>query len=176
MDFEERLNWIDEHYLSQFDALSIDSEIPMQQPFDEMRHILREYPVAEEDPGQGCDLPDVQCRRRHEPGRGTFQCVRGAGLRIAVFAGSGAEAGIAGCGDRDGYHELITTAVSCQPTYSIIAKNANAEDEDAFCSELSERRWKRQQSMALIKRHCWLGSIRWNSRRVKQTTAHIRRD
>ena len=50
MDFEERLNWIDEHYLSQFDALSIDSEIPMQQPFDEMRHILREYPVAEEDP------------------------------------------------------------------------------------------------------------------------------
>ena len=26
----------------------IDSEIPMQQPFDEMRHILREYPVAEE--------------------------------------------------------------------------------------------------------------------------------
>ena len=50
MDFEERLNWIDEHYLSQFDVLSIDSEIPMQQPFDEMRHILREYPVAEEDP------------------------------------------------------------------------------------------------------------------------------
>lgn len=131
MDFEERLNWIDEHYLSQFDALSIDSEIPMQQPFDEMRHILREYPVAEEDPVRdatyltynvvvGTSL-DVELSNAFAVLDYALLSSPGAVLKQALL-----DAGI-GTDIMSSYESGIL-----QPTYSIIAKNANAEDEARF--------------------------------------------
>ena len=34
MDMEEKLNWLEEKYLSQFDYLFVDSALPMQKSFD----------------------------------------------------------------------------------------------------------------------------------------------
>ncbi len=47
MDMEEKLNWIDEHYLSAFDEISVDSEVTLQQPFPKMRDVSGYYSVAE---------------------------------------------------------------------------------------------------------------------------------
>ena len=47
MDMAEKLAFIDEHYLSHFDRLDVNSEIPVQKPFSEMRDLQMEYPVAE---------------------------------------------------------------------------------------------------------------------------------
>ena len=47
MDMEEKLAFIDEHYLSAFDALSIDSEIREQEPFARVKDIQKNYPVSE---------------------------------------------------------------------------------------------------------------------------------
>lgn len=48
MDMNQYLNWIDEEYLSDFEYQKIDSEIPMQEPFDEIRYVDKDYPVGEE--------------------------------------------------------------------------------------------------------------------------------
>lgn len=47
MDMIEKLNFIDEHYLSAFDELAVDSRIRLQEPFHACRDITLEYPVAE---------------------------------------------------------------------------------------------------------------------------------
>lgn len=47
-DMEERLNWMDEAYLSSFDALSIDTAIPYQKPFSKPKYITGKYPFNEE--------------------------------------------------------------------------------------------------------------------------------
>ena len=36
MDMEEKLNWLDQEYLSRYDAADVDSEIRLQKPFEEM--------------------------------------------------------------------------------------------------------------------------------------------
>lgn len=45
-DIEEKLNWMDENYLSLFPAIEIDSEIKFQKPFDKMKVIKDSYAVA----------------------------------------------------------------------------------------------------------------------------------
>ena len=50
LDAEEYLTFLDEEYLSGFDALSVDSGIGLQTPFDKPREIVREYPVLEDEP------------------------------------------------------------------------------------------------------------------------------
>ncbi len=42
---EERLNWMDEHYLSKYDETVIDSAIPKQKAFDTVKELTMEYPV-----------------------------------------------------------------------------------------------------------------------------------
>ena len=47
---EEKLAWMDEKYLSHFDAKEVKSEIPYQKPFAETLDIVHEYPVLDGDP------------------------------------------------------------------------------------------------------------------------------
>ena len=49
MDPVEYLTFLDEKYLADFDALSIDSQIRRQEPFDAPRELVREYSVMEDD-------------------------------------------------------------------------------------------------------------------------------
>ena len=47
MDMDEKLNFLDEHYLSHFEYLDVDSVIREQRAFDECRDVTLEYPIAE---------------------------------------------------------------------------------------------------------------------------------
>lgn len=49
LDAAEYLQWIDENYLSAFEALKVDSAVRRQPAFEGKREIVREYPVMEED-------------------------------------------------------------------------------------------------------------------------------
>lgn len=49
MDMNEKLNWMDEHYLSHFDRTDIDSAIALQRPFSKVRDVRMTYPVAEDE-------------------------------------------------------------------------------------------------------------------------------
>lgn len=46
---EERLEWLDKEYLSNFDKEDVDSDIPLQKSFDEVRYVTDEYSIAEEE-------------------------------------------------------------------------------------------------------------------------------
>lgn len=47
MDMNEKLDWLDREYLSQYEAIEVDSAIPLQQPFMEMKDEQIEYGIAE---------------------------------------------------------------------------------------------------------------------------------
>lgn len=49
IDIEEKLNWIDKEYLSNFDKLEVDSEIKLQKPFTELNEVVEYYSVGEEE-------------------------------------------------------------------------------------------------------------------------------
>lgn len=47
MDMAEKLEFIDEHYLSAFEKLEVDSALPLQPAFTERKELQLEYPVSE---------------------------------------------------------------------------------------------------------------------------------
>lgn len=47
MDVEEKMNWIDENYLQNYDYAPVQSQITLQEPFSSVREIREEYALSE---------------------------------------------------------------------------------------------------------------------------------
>ena len=50
MDIEEQLAFIDSEYLSNFDIVEVDSAIPLQAAFNEVKQVEDSYPIGEDEP------------------------------------------------------------------------------------------------------------------------------
>lgn len=133
MDFEEKLEWLDKEYLSAFDMMEIDSEIELQKSFDAMKEIEQTYSITSSEPEEdntylsynkviGTSL-DRELYLGFEVLDYALLSAPGAPLKKAlVDAGIGKD--IMGSYDNGIY----------QPIFSIVAKNANAEQKEAFVS------------------------------------------
>ena len=131
MDFEERLEYIDREYLSKFEALEIDSEVKLQKPFEKPIRVVKEYPVSDNEDTKGktflsynvvcSDYTDVKTTEVMEAINYALCTVPGAKLKQRLL-----DAGIG----KDVYSDFITDI--CQKVFSIIAQDADPEDEDKF--------------------------------------------
>lgn len=137
MDMEEKLNWIDEHYLSSFDGISVDSEIALQAPFHERKEEYGFYSVTEGEDVEGkayfsyntvCgDTMDCHLYRAFQVLSYVLVQSVGAPLKQALL-----DAGI-GNDISCFYEESIR-----QPYFSIIAKNVKMEQKQKFLDIIRE--------------------------------------
>ena len=131
MDMEEKLRWLDEKYLSDFDTAEVDSEIQYQEPFSEMREVVKEYSITSGESVEdktylswnkaiGTSL-DEKLYLAFQILDYALLSAPGAPLKKAlVDAGIGKD--IMGSYDNGVY----------QPLFSVIAKNANVEQKEEF--------------------------------------------
>ena len=130
-DMAEKLAWLDENYLSHFDRLEIDSEVRTQAPFTKMREIVKEYSVSEEESEEdntylswnksvGATL-DEKLYLGMQVLEYVLLTMPGAPLKQALL-----DAGIG--------HDIMSSYDNGvkQPIFSIIAKNANEAQKEAF--------------------------------------------
>lgn len=137
MDMEEKLTWLDQEYLSHFDAKEVDSRIRYQEPFEEMREKTIPYSIASEESEEdntylsynkviGTSL-DRELYLAFQVLDYALLSAPGAPLKKALTdAGIGKD--IMGSYDNGIY----------QPIFSVIAKNANEDQKQDFI-ELIER-------------------------------------
>ncbi|MGN0314502.1 MAG: insulinase family protein [Fusicatenibacter sp.] len=137
MDMEEKLNWMDETYLSHFDARPVDSAIPMQAPFDKIRDITKEYPVLE---GESTE----------ENSYLSYNLVIGDGLDVKLnIAFSVLEYALLDAPGAPVKQALLDAHIGkdvygsyedgiLQPYLSIVAKNAKEGEKDRFLSVIRE--------------------------------------
>ncbi|MDO5135532.1 MAG: insulinase family protein [Eubacteriales bacterium] len=133
MDMEEKLAFIDQHYLSDFQALSVDSQIRFQKPFQERKELVREYPVSENEEekdntylsynmvtGNGADLKRTLA---FEVLDYALLSAPGAPLKKALL-----DAGVG----KDIYGSFEDGIL--QPYFTVVAKGANQEQKEEFVS------------------------------------------
>ena len=137
MDMEAKLRWIDEAYLSEFDAAEIDSNIVAQESFREPARLTRQYPISEGESERnntyltyntviGTSL-DKELYVAFQILDYVLCSAPGAPLKKALIdAGIGSE--IYSSYDNGVY----------QPYFSVVAKNANREEEERFVSIIEE--------------------------------------
>jgi Zn-dependent M16 (insulinase) family peptidase len=136
MDVEEKLNWLDEAYLNKFDTLKVDSEIPMQKAFDGPKKIISLYPLSDSE--NEVDNTYLSYNAVIGTSIDTSQCMAFQVLEAALLSAPGAplkqallDAGI-GKDILSSYDNEIL-----QPTFTIIAKNANEEQLEKFLSVIT---------------------------------------
>ena len=137
MDMEERLNWMDEEYLSKYDEISVTSQIGRQKAFSEIRNVEMEYSVTESEPEENNsylsynivvgDSLDIERSVAFEILDYTLLSAPGAPLKKVLL-----EEGI-GKDIMGSYEDGIY-----QPFFSIVAKNARPEDKERFVSLIQD--------------------------------------
>ena len=137
MNFEEKLEWLDLAYLSAFDAIEVDSAIQLQTPFESMKEIEQTYSITSSEPEEdntylaynkvvGTSL-DKELYLAFEVLDYALLSAPGAPLKKALLdAGIGKD--IMGSYDNGIY----------QPIFSVVAKNANADQKEAFISVIED--------------------------------------
>ncbi len=131
MDMAEKLEWIDKHYLSRYEYLDVDSTIAKQDSFDCMRERTVDYPISagESVKNQAYlsysavvgDSLDPELYLAFQVLEYALLSAPGAPLKQALL-----DAGI-GKDILSSYENGIE-----QPYFSVIAKNADVEQKDAF--------------------------------------------
>ena len=131
MDMEEKLKWLDEEYLCKYDVKEVHSEIGFQQPFDKMHDISAKYSVSSNEPEE--DNTYLAYNKVVGTSLDKELCLAFDILDYALLSAPGAplkkalmDAGIGK--DISGSYDSSTY----QPIFSIVAKNANAEQKKAF--------------------------------------------
>lgn len=131
MDFEERLLFLDEHYLKQYDVMNISSHIPMQPPFEKVKEIELFYPISENESEEdntylsysmvvGNSL-DVELNTAFEV------------LDYALLSAPGAPLKQILLDEKIGKDVLGSYENGIyQPFFSIVVKNANEKDKERF--------------------------------------------
>lgn len=137
LDMEEKLNWLDKEYLSDFDVETVDSEIRFQEPFSEMAEVEIPYSIASEESEEdntylsynkviGTSL-DRELYMAFQILDYALLSAPGAPLKKALTdAGIGKD--IMGSYDNGIY----------QPIFSVISKNANVEQKEAFIKMIED--------------------------------------
>lgn len=137
MDIVEKLQWMDEEYLSKYDKIDVDSAVEVQKPFAMPVEIIREYPIASGETEvdntylsynmvigtildrklyQAFDILDYALLSA--PGAPLKQALIDAGIGKDIVGGYD-------CG-------------TLQPVFSIVAKNTNLSEKEHFLTVIRE--------------------------------------
>ncbi|MCQ2522231.1 MAG: insulinase family protein [Lachnospiraceae bacterium] len=135
-DMAERLKWMDEEYLSKYDALKVDSYPGKQRPFDAPLYLQKEYPIAEDESEENATFLSYNMTL---PENDDMEIYMAMDIIDRALCGNGGilrktltEKGIG--------TEVDACLDQCllEPYYSVSTKNANASDEKMFVETIEE--------------------------------------
>ena len=137
MDVMERLQWLDEEYLSHYEKTCPKSEVKTQEAFREPVELVKKYSISSTESEENNtylsynivlgDTLDAKLYQAFDILDYALVGAPGAPIKKALIdAGIGSEIG-------GGYDSSIK-----QPTFSVIAKNANTSDKEAFLQIIRE--------------------------------------
>lgn len=131
MDMEEKLNWLDENYLSAFDSLQVDSEVRTQKAFDNLHEEYGFYSVTEGEETEGKAYFSYNAVCGDSLDRNLYRAFQILGHVLVQSVGAPLKQALldAGVGnDISCYYEESIK----QPYFSIIAKNVRMEQKQEF--------------------------------------------
>jgi Zn-dependent M16 (insulinase) family peptidase len=136
-DVDNMLKWINDNYLNEFNSINIDSEIPMQKPFEHVVEQVHYYPISSnesEDNKTYLSYNYVVGNATNKIDYRAFEILEyvlleapGAPLKKALV-----EANIG----KDIFGSYDNSLL--QPTLSIVSKNANANQKEEFISVIND--------------------------------------
>lgn len=131
MDMEEKLNWMDEHYLSQFDYLEVDSRIESQKPFAQPAEEYGFYSVTEGEDTEGKAYFSYNVVCGNSLDRELYRTLRVLDYVLVDSVGAPVKQALMDAGIGSEISSVYEESIK-QPFFSIVAKNVRIEQKDEF--------------------------------------------
>ena len=129
MDMAEKLQYIDEEYLSKYDALAVDSALETEAPFTETLTIEKEYPIMESESEQDNTYLAYNISLGELPDRKFCYAVSTLVDVLCMMPGAPVKQALLDAGIGKDLNYAFDTSVK-QPYFSMVAKNANAQQKE----------------------------------------------
>ena len=137
MDMAERLQYIDEEYLSKYEALEVDSGLATEPPFTETLTIEKEYPIMESESEQDNTYIAYNISLGEQPDRKFCYAASTLVDVLCMMPGAPIKQALLDAGIGTDLNYAFDTSVK-QPYFSMVAKNANAEQKDEMIRVVDE--------------------------------------
>jgi len=137
MDMVERLEYLDEEYLSKYDYLEIDSKIQNQKPFDEMRVEKKYLPIADGEDEKDNALLAYSFVLGNNLDKCEYQAVQLLDYALMGMPGATVKQAILDAGIGKDVYGLGETSIN-QPYYGFVAKFANVSDAEKLQATVDE--------------------------------------
>lgn len=145
MDMAEKLAFIDEHYLSAFEELKVDSEIALQPVFDRVNRVVKEYPIGEEESEEEGTYLSWNASVGDSLDRDLYVAFQILNYALCSAPGAPLKQALIDQGIGKDVYSIYENGI-LQPYFSVVAKNAGQDQEEAFLNtirtvlkELSEK-------------------------------------
>ena len=133
MDMAEKLKFIDEEYLSDFDSISIDSRVEMQPAFDQPREIHRQYSIMKDESEEDNTFLTYNCSVGTSLDRKKYVAFDILDYALCSAPGAVLKKALIDKGIGKDVYSDFNNGIQ-QPIFSIYARNANADQKDEFVS------------------------------------------
>lgn len=131
MDMAEKLQFIDEHYLSRFDALDIDSEIKLQKTFEALKDIQIEYPISEAESEEGNAYLSYNTIVGDSLDKELYVAFQILDYAISSAPGAPLKTALIDKGIGKDVYSVYENGIY-QPYFSVIAKNTDVDRKEEF--------------------------------------------
>lgn len=137
MDMGEKLRFIDEHYLSGFEARSVESVIEDQTPFSEPARVVREYPVGDGESEEENAYLALNVSAGSSLDRELYVAFQILDYALCSAPGAPLKQALVDKGLGKDVYSIYENGVK-QPYFSVVAKNADAAREEEFLTVIRE--------------------------------------
>ena len=133
MDVDERLKYLDEEYLSDFDAADVDihADIPLQKAFDKPVYETKPYAITDDEPLEDNTYLSYNVVTGTSVDAKLYLAMQILDYALVMTPGAPLKQALIDAGISTDVYSSFETSLY-QPVYSIVAKNANEKDKDAF--------------------------------------------
>ncbi len=137
MDMAEKLMFIDEHYLSAFDALTIDSTIPSQKAFAAPIEVTNYFSITENEPEKENSYLSYNCVTNDCLDRKAYIAFQVIDYALCSAPGAVLKQALLDAGIGKDIYSFYDNGIK-QPYFSVVAKNSDAHKKDAFVTLIEE--------------------------------------
>lgn len=137
LDAKEYLSFIDENYLSTFEAITVDSEIHVQAPFEAPKELVREYPIMEDESAAEHTYLTYNVSMGNSLDKKLYIAMDILDYVLCTAPGAPVKQALI---DKGIGKDVYSTMENCiyQPYFSVISKNAQEQQKEEFVSTIVE--------------------------------------
>lgn len=137
MDMEEKLNWLDESYLSGFEYQDVDSEIRAQKPFEKPVEVMREYSITSDESQENNTYLSYNAVVGNVLDREKYIAFQILDYALCSAPGAPLKETLTHKGIGTEIYSVYDNGIY-QPYFSIVAKNANLDQKEEFIRTIEQ--------------------------------------